>query len=56
MEGSGWCVLKYSGDADGYRVTALQSPVCRLFANKIQRRGWKDDEDHREEHLSRVIK
>ena len=29
-----WCVLKYSGDADGYRVTALKSD----FLQTVQRR------------------
>ena len=56
MEELVWCVLKYSGDADGYRVTALQSPVW-LFANLPELAGGTEqgDEDHREEDLAKII-
>ena len=32
-----WCVLKYSGDADGYRVTALQSDFLQTVQRRMRR-------------------
>ena len=32
-----WCVLKYSGDADGYRVTALKSDFLQTVQRRMKR-------------------